>query len=237
MEHPIKVTILNPEEVKDIYRAWGEFTAVCYDSHNDPEKTAKFCMQNGHYSGSRWKYIAFKIEHCPRFVVDQLVRHEQGVVKNVRSFRRVDEEQFSYAIPEAIRDENELMADYWQHMREAARLYERIRTYAYSHTKSRNKAIEQARYILPMATETTVSIAFDIEGLIHFCNLRLCRMTEDKHREVAKAIRDAVLELLPELKDKLVPQCEYLLWCPESQGCGRFPSKEQLKEKINGSKN
>lgn len=240
MEHPLKVTIINPEEVKDIFKAWGEFTSVCYDTDTTktaPEKIAKHCLTSGHFSGGRWKYIAFKIEHCPRFVIDQLVRHEQGVVKNVKSFRRVNEQSFSYAVPENIKDDNELAADYWQHMRSAAKLYERIYSHVYYRTKDKDKAIEQARYILPMSTESAVCIAFDIEGLIHFCNLRLCTMTEDRHRELARAIRDAVLAILPELKDKLVPQCEYLLWCPEAHGCGRFPSKKELKEKINASKN
>ena len=47
-------------------------------------------------------------------------------------------------------------------------------------------------------------------------------------------MRDEVLEVLPKLKDELVPACEYLLWCPENKSCcGRKPTKEQLKNKLN----
>ena len=73
----------------------------------------------------------------------------------------------------------------------------------------------------------------DIEALIHYCNTRLCSRTEDKHRWLAVIIRNAVLEILPELKDKLVPNCKAMLYCPEGRkGCGAYPTKKQLKEII-----
>ena len=56
---------------------------------------------------------------------------------------------------------------------------------------------------------------------------------EDKIREIALAIKKATLEILPELKDKLVPNCQALLWCPEGKAsCGAYPTKEQLKKMI-----
>ena len=99
-------------------------------------------------------------------------------------------------------------------------------------TNSHERANEQARYVLPMSTHGSFVIGMDIEALIHFCHTRLCVRAEDIHRELAKAIRNATLEILPELKDVLVPNCQYLLWCPESNGCGAYPTKEKLKEQI-----
>ena len=53
-------------------------------------------------------------------------------------------------------------------------------------------------------------------------------------RELARMMRDEVLEVLPELEDELVPTCEFLLWCPEGKSCcGKAPTKEQLKNKLN----
>ena len=45
-----------------------------------------------------------------------------------------------------------------------------------------------------MATEGSVCIAFTPEALIHYCNLRLCVRTEDVHRQLAQAIKKAVVE-------------------------------------------
>ena len=234
MEHEIKVTLLNPEEAKELFKTWGQFTSICCDTQTDtPETVGKGCMYSAHWSGSRWRYIAFRVDNCPRFVIDQAVRHEQGVAKNVQSFRYVDKDNFAYAIPDEIKDDDNLMEEYWYHMRDTVKLYEKIQGYVYSKTNSHERANEQARYILPMATEGSFCIAYTPEALIHICNLRLCVRTEDKHRKLVEAIRDAVLEVIPELQSRLVPQCENLLHCPEGKkGCGRYPTKSELKQLL-----
>ena len=63
-------------------------------------------------------------------------------------------------------------------------------------------------------------------------NIRLCVRTEDVHRKLAIAMKKAVLEVLPELKDDLVPQCQYLLWCPENKKDCAYPPKKELIEKL-----
>ena len=49
-------------------------------------------------------------------------------------------------------------------------------------------------------------------------------------------MKQEVIEILPELKDKLVPQCVDLLWCPEGHGCGAYPTKKELKETLDNLK-
>lgn len=231
MDTNIKATLINKEEIKNFFQSWGDFTSVCYDSKNaKTENIAKNCLISHHFSGSRWKYIAFKIEHCPRFVIDQAIRHEEGVVKNVQSFRRVNKNNFAYSIPDVIKDNSLLIEKYYYHMLNTIKLYNEIYNYTYHKTLNKGRATEQARYVLPMATHGTFCIAFTIEGLIHFCNLRLCTQTEDKHRELAEQIRNVTLEVLPELQEYLVPQCESLLYCPEIHGCGKYLNKTQTKE-------
>ena len=88
-----------------------------------------------------------------------------------------------------------------------------------------------------MSTHGSFVFGLDIEALIHYCNMRLCARTEDVHRELARMIRDKALEILPELKTQLVPNCQYLLWCPEGKkGCGAYPTKKELKEFVNNAK-
>ena len=237
MESKIKATLINPEEVKQLFDSWGDFSAVCYDSTSSHKRIGKNCLSSHHFSGSRWRYIAFYVENCPRFVIDQAVRHEQGVIKNVQSFRYVNKDNFTYAVPKEILDDDNLVAKYYYHMRETMRLYEQIQSYVQYKTKNSERANEQARYVLPMATNSAFSIAFTPEALIHYCNTRLCVRTEDKHRELAQALKEATIQILPELTEYLVPNCKNLLWCPEKKSCGAYPTKAKLKELINGSKN
>ena len=230
----MNVTILNPEETTKLFEYWGKASCVCYDTEtNAPEKVGKGCMNSGHFSGSRGRFILFKVEGCPRFTIDQAVRHEVGVMKNVQSFRYVGKDSFVYEVPAEITDNVELLSKYHIHMMNTMELYSDIQEYVFNKTGSHERANEQARHVLPISTHADFVIGLTVEALIHFSNSRLCVRAEDKIRELAKLFKNATLELLPELKNKLVPNCQYLLWCPEGKmSCGAFPTKEQLKKLI-----
>ena len=228
----MNVKILNPEEAKKLFYYWGMASCVCYDTKtNTPEKIGKICMNNRHFSGSRSQYILFLVEGCPRFTIDQAVRHEDGVMKNVQSFRYVSKDSFAYEVPIEITDNTELLAKYHAYMMDAMDLYKEIQQYVLDKTESNERANEQARYTLPISTHASFVIGMDVEALIHFCNMRLCVRAEDKIRELAIEIKKVSLEILPELKEKLVPNCQALLWCPEGKdSCGAYPTRKQLKE-------
>lgn len=229
----MKVELLNPEEVKNLFKNWGEVAAVCYDTKTSkPENIGKHCMKSGHTSGSRGTYFIFKVSDVPRSVTDQIVRHEVGVFKNVQSFRYVGKDNFSYEIPKEIEQNEELLSKYISHMNDTMELYSEIQNYVQEKTGNKERANEQARYVLPMSTHSSFVIGFDIEALIHFMHKRLCVRAEDITRKVAIAMKKEVLNILPELEDKLVPHCQYLMWCPENKGCGAYPNKDELRNKL-----
>ena len=234
----MKVTILNPEETTRLFEYWGKASCVCYDTETEaPEKVGKHCMNSGHFSGSRGRFILFKVEGCPRLTIDQAVRHEIGVMKNVQSFRYVSKDSFAYEVPSEIKDNKLLLAKYHAHMMATMELYSEIQEYVFNKTSSHERANEQARHVLPISTHADFVIGMTVEAIIHFANSRLCVRAEDKIRELAATMKSAVLELLPELKDKLVPNCQALLWCPEGKAsCGAYPTKSQLKKMIAGVK-
>ena len=230
----MKVTILNPEETTRLFEYWGKASCVCYDTETEtPEKVGKHCMNSGHFSGSRGRFILFKVEGCPRFTIDQCVRHEIGVMKNVQSFRYVSKDSFVYEVPVEITDNEALLAKYHKHMMNTMELYIEIQDYVFKKTSSHERANEQARHVIPISTHADFVIGMTVEALIHFENARLCVRAEDKIRELALGMKRVVLDLLPELKDKLVPNCQELLWCPEGKAsCGAYPTKSQLKQMI-----
>lgn len=234
----MKVSILNPEEAERLFEYWGKASCVCYDTETEtPEKVGKHCFKSGHFSGSRSRYILFLVEDCPRFTIDQAVRHEIGVMKNVQSFRYVSKDSFAYEVPVEITDNEELLAKYHAHMMKTMDLYTEIQDYVFKKTNSNERANEQARHVLPISTHADFVIGMTVEALIHFENARLCIRAEDKIRELALGIRTATVKILPELKDRLVPNCQALLWCPEDKSsCGAYPTKDQLKKIIKGVK-
>ena len=90
----IKVTLLNPDEVKHFIRNHGYIACICYDTDERfAERVGENCLKSGHLSGSRGDFFKFEIT-CPRFTADQIMRHEQGVFKNCQSQRYVDMDDF-----------------------------------------------------------------------------------------------------------------------------------------------
>lgn len=229
----MNVELINVEDVKKVWETWSEVASVCYDSVvKNPEAIGKHCFSSGHFSGSRGVYFIFKITNCPRFVIDQLVRHETGVFKNVQSFRYVNKDNFGYQIPNEIKNNKELLAKYMEHMTKTVELYDEINEYVKSKGRPKERANEQARYVLPMSTLSSVCIGFTLEALIHYMGLRLCARTEEVHRELASKMRSAVCDVIPDIGDYLVPQCDRLLYCPESKCCGKHPTKGDVEKML-----
>ena len=114
-ENDFQVTLMNKNEVKEFIRKHGEFACVCYNTPIvQAEQVGLHCLKSGHLSGSRHLYFVFNIGNVPRFTVDQLVRHEVGVVKNVQSLRYVTKDKFSVYMPHGLAEE--LMAK-WENSR------------------------------------------------------------------------------------------------------------------------
>lgn len=249
----MKITLLNPEELKNIFKEWGTFAATCY---NTPEKYAEkvgnVCYENEHYSGSRTEYIKFKIEGVDRGIMEQIMRHEIGVrqfpisehtydenpnniVKNMKSFRYVDMKNFDYSIPITIQSFDEALNEYNDCINIINSKRMKIKDILINNGVKEKQAVEDANYLLPRATNTDLCIAFTLEAFIHYLHKRLCVQSQYFHRQVARMMRNEVIKILPEVKDRLVAQCEYLLWCPEgNRCCGKMPTRNELVSKLKG---
>ena len=165
--------------------------------------------------------------------IDQLIRSEEGCYKNVQSFRYVNKDNFKiYAPPEVLNDE-ELFNTFYNLEMFANRFYseaiDRLNELGYSG----EKANQIARHLLPIGTESAVMIGFDIEGLIHLANIRLCTRAELPIRRITQMMIDEVKKVTHEYDDLLVCKCDRDLFCVEDKCCGRKPTKEELKNKLN----
>lgn len=258
----MKVEILNPDVLKDLYKNHGVFACTCYDTPEKyAEKVGKSCEKDGHMSGSRCEYIKFRITDVDRGTAEQCMRHEIGVsfpfedmdnyafdsysdrvidvspdqiVKNMGSFRYIDKEGFSYTTPKEIKANfsASTLYDYIMESIESAR--KEIKMILEDAGVSEKRANECANFVLPRATESTLTIGFTPEALIHFMHKRLCNRAQPEIRNLAIMMRDAIEEINPDFSHELVPHCAYLLWCPESKKmtCGKFPTKDEVLELL-----
>ena len=107
-----------------------------------------------------------------------------------------------------------------------------IRDFLVMHGVDYKKAVEDANFVLPRATNLTLTIGFTPEALIQFMFKRLCTRAQDEIRDIAKEMKKEVEKINPIFAKELIPQCQYLLWCPEKNCCGAYPSKEELKTQL-----
>ena len=210
-------------------------------------------------SGSRCEYIKFEIE-ADRGTLEQMMRSEIGVrydnqdkyyymdlieaiprvspdeiVKNMQSFRYVDKNDFTYVVPHNIEKNEKALALYQNCMSNIDTTRKAIRDILIQEDNiDPHKAVEDANFVLPRATNTKLTIGFTPEALIRFMWQRLCARAQDEIREVAIAMKKTIMEINPEFAKELVPHCTYLLWCPEGEKhtCGAYPTREQLKKAL-----
>lgn len=238
----MKVKLLNPETVRDLFKNHGQFACVCYGTdESHAERVGRSCMESGHMSGSRCEYIKFRISEIDRGTAEQIMRHELGVrvspdeiVKNMASFRYIDKEGFDWSTPRVI-EANDKARRQYDHLMEWINTGRNMIVRSLEESGvDHAQAIEAANMVLPRATLTELCIGFTPEALIHFCHKRMCSRAQEFIRAVACAMRAEVNKVCPELADRMVPQCEYLLWCPEGKkSCGMMPTREKMMNTRN----
>lgn len=215
----MKVTLLNKEEVKNFYKTWGTFACKCYNTNPKyAENVGKSCHKTRHYSGSRSFYFNFLIEDIPRSAMDQLARHEQGVVKNIQSQRYTDSSDLGWYTPDIINKYPDLK-QVW----EEGFIFDQeeysyiIKELAERENLTGEKAREVARGRLGIDIYSSATFGFTIEALEHFMNKRLCNRSQEAIRRLAKLIKEAIVEVMPELAIHLVPECLALGYCNENK--------------------
>lgn len=258
----MKVEIINPEVVENLYLNHGIFACTCYNTPEKfAEKVGKSCEKDGHMSGSRCEYIKFRISGLDRGTAEQALRHEIGVsipyeyqdnysfadyselikdvspdqiVKNMASFRYIDKNGFEWVIPKTIEKCDKAKEIYNSLMEYINEKRQEIKVALENNGVEPKTANQDANFVLPRATTTEFVIGFTPEALIHFCHKRLCVRAQEFIREMATLIKIEVSKYSVEFANELVPHCKHLMWCPEgNHTCGAMLTKQQLISVLN----
>ncbi len=94
------------------------------------------------------------------------------------------------------------------------------------------KANQDARFLLPIATETKIVITMNARELLHFFRVRCCNRTQWELRNLACRMLEMVREKIPCVFAKAGAKCENLGYCPEGVkfSCGKYPVYTDRKE-------
>ena len=226
-EFPLVNLLSSPENtLKTIYTA----CRTCYSADypiNIWEKDAqedkmisliKKVLSSGHHSTIEHCQFVFSISGVSRACTHQLVRHRHMSFSQ-KSQRYVTEKgQFEYITPNTVKKAG-LEAEYDEMMGKISEFYAKM--------IEEGIPAEDARFMLPNATTSSLVASLNLRELIHLANLRLCTNAQLEIRILVKKMCELVVEREPWLKEYLVPKCEINGFCNETRSCGRFP---QLKK-------
>nr|WP_293729198.1 FAD-dependent thymidylate synthase [uncultured Phascolarctobacterium sp.] len=168
----------------------------------------------GHLSTLEHVTFTFAIEGVSRVLTHQLVRHRIASYSQ-QSQRYVKEHDFETILPPSIAANDAAKAKFAALMEEIQSLYNEF-------TEAGIPA-EDARYILPNATETKIVCTFNARSLLNFFSLRCCTRAQWEIRALANKMLAECQKVAPVIFENAGPTCVSEGVCHEgAMSCGRL---------------
>ncbi len=248
----IQVTLIDYSEspIRSLYMAYR----VCYsaltpqqvleridDERISQEKMANFVgerLKTGHTSPLEQVQFEFGISGVSRAFSHQFVRHRIGISFEQQSQRYVTYKNgsFPYTVPKTV-EKAGMTAEMDALLEDVGRVYEKM--------IDAGVPAEDARFLLPNATNTNLKVTVNFASLLHIGDLRLCTRAQWEFRKVTSLMRAEVVRVAPELGRYLQPKCgahrlgycdeDYEAWeaCPIGR---KRPHKDSLFELFDSYK-
>ncbi len=163
------------------------------------EKLVRFVIKSGHLSTTEHISFTFAIEGVSRALTHQLVRHRIASY-NQQSQRYVKfSDNFEYITPPSIEKNNECKEKFDKLVFEIHGLYKELLDMGIE--------AEDARYILPNASETKIIVSMNGRELLHFFTVRCCNRAQWEIRGLATAMLKLVKKVAPVVFEKAGPNC------------------------------
>jgi len=189
----------SPVGIKDVDRRMDDAEA---------EKLVRFVVKSGHLSTTEHVSFTFAIEGVSRVLTHQLVRHRIASY-NQQSQRYVQfKDSYNYITPYSIEDNPRAKALFEDMVESVHR--------AYGQLLDMGIEAEDARYLLPNASETKIVVTMNGRELLHFFTVRCCNRAQWEIRELAIEMLKAVKKVCPVVFEKAGPNC-LRMPCPEGK--------------------
>lgn len=157
-------------------------------------------FETHHVSPLQQVYFQFGISGVSRAFSHQFVRHHVGIDFEQQSQRYVSYEgkHFPFTVPETVKE-----AGYEESYRGTM---SQLQT-AYNVLSEAGVPGEDARFVLPNATNTNFVVTVNFAELQHMADLRLCTRAQWEFRQVMAKMRGEVMRAYPWLGRVIGPKC------------------------------
>jgi thymidylate synthase, flavin-dependent len=231
----MKVTLLthtpNPEQIV------ASAARLCYSpstidditKSQTPEKATTFIAKLfalGHESPFEHAVFTFGIEGVSRALTHQLVRHRMASYSQ-QSQRYVDGGNFDIIIPDSVKSDENALAEFQNAIGEAQNAYKKL--------SELGVPKEDARFVLPNASDTRIIMTINARSLFNFFKHRCCTRAQWEIKALADEMLRLVKAAAPSIFEFAGPSC-LKGKCPEGEmTCGKIKQvrAEYLGEAAN----
>lgn len=164
-----------------------------------------YCIKNSHWSIFEMANLVVEIE-TSRAIATQIIRHKSFSFQEFsQRFAKVDNN--AVEIYEARRQDDKNRQNSIDDMSEKDKIwFQEVQSKLfqdsielYNLALQRGIAKEQARFLLPLNTQTRLYMNGTIRSWIHYLDLRSGNGTQKEHKDIALAIRNIFCENLPHI--------------------------------------
>ena len=177
-------------------------------SHESAPKLLKYCLKNGHYSVFETASMTVEIK-TTRAIAAQVLRHRSFTFQEFsQRYAKVDVTipPVEARLQDTKNRQNSIQTDdnelHLWFSDEQQKLYEKS-VELYEKAIEKGVAKESARFVLPLATPTTLYMTGNIRDWIFYIKLRSSNGTQREHAEVSKAIKQIFKEEFPVIAEAL----------------------------------
>jgi thymidylate synthase (FAD) len=185
------------------------------------EKFIKKIVSIGHHSVLEHMKFSYVVEGVSRVLSHQLVRHRIASFSQQSQRYVTLDKTFDYITPLSIERHEAAYQEY-------TRLMEVIHKIYMAMVDSGIPA-EDARYVLPNATETKVFITMNARELLHFFKVRCCNRAQWEIRNMAIEMLRQAKQVAPLVFDRKGPGCIQGPCGEGNMACGKM---EEVREKF-----
>jgi len=176
----------------------------------------KLVRNLGHESVFEHVNFTFAIDGVSRSLTHQLVRHRLASYSQ-QSQRYVKLENFKYVIPPLIGKDPGAREEFERTMKDIAASYKKL--------ADMGIPVEDARYVLPNAAESSIIVTMNARSLFNFFELRSCLKAQWEIRKLSNLMLRRVREIAPRIFEVAGPACKSRGYCPENDTKCKFYPK------------
>lgn len=168
-------------------------------------KLLKYCINHKHWS--IFEHISLTVEiTTSRAIAAQILRHRSFVFQEFsQRYAEVITNELVEARRQDIKNRQNSINDMSEEdkkwfERQQKRLWTKAKA-EYDEAIRRGIAKEQARFLLPLSTQTTLYMTGNIRNWIHYIELRTENGTQLEHADIAKEIKNIFIQEFPAISE------------------------------------